>query len=152
MESMTEKLSLIGLCACIYAVARLLHYWSLKLQDDPHSSVLSPILTFICIALWILSLPVTIVFSFLNKLHTDRLCELARKEGHQEGRRLAELEFRPQRKDAAQDRRRYEKRYNVTNVDGEQLCIYESDIPAFEAAQWRILKEREAQSANQPNL
>lgn len=92
---MTEKLAVIGLCSCIYAVARLLHYVSLRLQDDPHGSVLSPLLSFACIALWLLSLPVTIVFYFLNKLHIDRLCEIIRKEGIQEGRRLAELDRPP---------------------------------------------------------
>lgn len=100
MESITEAFQLIGLCTCVYTIAQLLYYGSLKLQDDPNGSVLCPILSFICIGLWILSLPVTIVLGLINKLHSDRLRDIVQRETKEETMRTAELLYKqPARKE-----------------------------------------------------
>lgn len=135
METITEAFPLIGFCTCIYAVARFLHYVSLKLQDDPNGSVLSPILTVACILLWLLALPVTIVFHLLNKLHTDRLCNLVRSEAKEEAMRTAELLYRQPPKREPPPTRILRPMSPIFDkladwlIDRSRVCLSDHDLP-----------------------
>lgn len=80
MSFLSNLMTALGVMSCLYATARFLHYLSLKLQDSEQGSVLTRLLTLVCIGLWIISLPVTAILSILDRLHTDRLRELIRRD------------------------------------------------------------------------
>lgn len=135
-------LSTIGFCACLYAAARLLHYISLYFNDNDLQIFSVPL---ICISffLYFLALPVTVVLYLLNKFHSDRLQKLIQKDEADKYHQLLESYKREyeRKSDPIQNPHIHEKRYNVTTFDGHQLCLWESDLPAFRATQTRRIQE-----------
>lgn len=79
---MRQYLEPIGVCAIVYAAARLIHYLSLLREDNAtseHSSIFQitqTLLVGLVIILGLLSLPVSFPLGLIERLHTNRMHRL----------------------------------------------------------------------------
>ena len=97
---MSSYFTTIGYMACTFAVATLLQNIRNSLVDNDRSPVLQSILQIICLVLWVVSLPITIVAYFLwlpkhnrqEALHKKELAAKALEGFEMLDRKLAPLE------------------------------------------------------------
>lgn len=77
---MFSDLGWLGILTCVYALARLIHYASLRLDDSGKHPIVNKFLTLLCFILWLLSAPVTIVMGIINMMHYHRLEDKIKKD------------------------------------------------------------------------
>lgn len=70
---MFTPLELLGVMVIIYAVAEIIRYINLKLDDNNSQSPIQYWLIGLCFILWFLSLPVAIVLGTIHHFHVKRL-------------------------------------------------------------------------------
>lgn len=77
---MSSYFTVIGYMACVFAIATLLQNFRYSLVDSNQNPLLQSTLQIICLILWVLSLPVTIVAYFLWLPKHNRQEALHKKE------------------------------------------------------------------------
>lgn len=72
--------SWLGILACIYALARLIHYAYLRLEDSNQHPFVQKVLVVLCFILWFISAPVALIMGIINTMHYRRLEDRVRMD------------------------------------------------------------------------
>lgn len=125
---MTSYITMIGFMSCLFAVATLLQNIRYSLVDDNRNPALQSILQIICLILWALSLPVTVVAYFLwlpkhNRQEALHKKELAAKS--LEGFEMLDRKMKPLEQELAVYRESASSARSVGYKKGRQLGFEE---------------------------
>lgn len=77
---MFPDMSWLGILACVYALARLIHYAYLRLEDSNRHPFVQKVLIVFCFILWFISAPVTLIMGIINTMHYRRLEDKVRMD------------------------------------------------------------------------